>query len=292
VNPSDDHSIRISAPAKINLFLKVTGKRPDNYHELCTLMCPISLYDTLTVTFGAKKILTLCSHPDVPDGEANLAHRAAAAFLESIDCSEGVRISVEKKIPVAAGLGGGSSDAASVLLAMNRYYGNPLSQDRLIETGCRIGADVPFFIFQKPALATGIGEKLESVAGLTPYRVLLVNPGFKVLTAEIFKNCNLTLTNREKVLKNPLFIDSVFDISRELINDLGNDLETVTGSRFPEIFFIKSLLLRHGAMGAAMSGSGPTVFGLFTDRTAAETAFDAFRADQPRWQVFLVDLLV
>ena len=251
-------------------------------------MCPISLYDTITLTFGAKKTLTFCSHPDVPDGETNLAHRAAAAFLESIDCSEGVRISVEKKIPVAAGLGGGSSDAASVLLAMNRYYGNPLSQDRLIETGCRIGADVPFFIFQKPALATGIGEKLESVAGLTPYRVLLVNPGFKVLTAEIFKNCNLTLTNREKVLKNPLFIDSAFDISRELINDL----ETVTGSRFPEIFSIKSLLLRHGAMGAAMSGSGPTVFGLFTDRTAAETAVDAFRADQPRWQVFLVDLLV
>ncbi len=251
-------------------------------------MCPISLYDTLTVTFGAKKILTRCSHPDVPDGETNLAHRAAAAFLEAIDCSEGVRIFVEKKIPVAAGLGGGSSDAASVLLAMNRYYGNPLSQDRLIETGCRIGADVPFFIFRKPALATGIGEKLESVAGLTPYRVLLVNPGFKVSTAEIFKNCNLTLTNREKVLKNPLFIDSAFDISC----DLFNDLETVTGSRFPEIFSIKSLILRHGAMGAAMSGSGPTVFGLFTDRTAAETAVDAFRADQPRWQVFLVDLLV
>jgi len=288
MNSSDDHNIRIRAPAKINLFLKVTGKRPDNYHELCTLMCPISLYDTITLTFGAKKTLTFCSHPDVPDGETNLAHRAAAAFLESIDCSEGVRISVEKKIPVAAGLGGGSSDAASVLLAMNRYYGNPLSQDRLIETGCRIGADVPFFIFQKPALATGIGEKLESVAGLTPYRVLLVNPGFKVSTAEIFKNYNLTLTNREKVLKKSLFIDSVFDISR----DLCNDLETVTGSRFPEIFSIKSLLLRHGAKGAAMSGSGPTVFGLFTDRTAAEIAVDAFRADQPRWQVFLVDLLV
>jgi 4-diphosphocytidyl-2-C-methyl-D-erythritol kinase len=288
MNTSDDHSIRIRAPAKINLFLKVMGKRPDNYHELCTLMCPIRLYDTLTLTFGVEKTLTFCSHPDVPAGETNLAHRAAEVFLELIDSREGVCISIEKKIPVAAGLGGGSSDAASVLLAMNRHYGYPLSKDRLIEAGCRIGADVPFFIFQKPALATGIGEKLESVAGLTPYRVLLVNPGFKVLTAEIFKNCNFTLTNREKVLKNPLFIDSAFDISRDLINDL----EMVTGSRFPEIFSIKSLLLRYGAMGAAMSGSGPTVFGLFTDLTAAETALDAFRADQPRWQVFLVDLLV
>jgi 4-diphosphocytidyl-2-C-methyl-D-erythritol kinase len=251
-------------------------------------MCPISLYDTLTLTFGVEKIHTFCSHPDVPDGETNLAHRAAEAFLDSIDCSEGVRISVEKMIPVAAGLGGGSSDAASVLLAMNHHFGNPLSKDRLLETGCRIGAGVPFFIFQKPALATGIGEKLESVAGLTPYRVLLVNPGFKVSTAEIFKNYNLTLTNREKVLKNSLFIDRAFEIPRDLINDL----ETVTGSRFSEICSIKSLLLRHGAMGAAMSGSGPTVFGLFTDRTAAKIAVDALRSDRPRWKFFLVDLLV
>ncbi len=284
---ADRHSIRIQSPAKINLFLQVIGKRPDHYHELRTLMCPISLYDTITLTLGGKKIVAVCSHPDVPEDDTNLAHRAAAVFLASTGSSRGVRVYIEKRIPVAAGLGGGSSNAAWVLMALNRLFGEPFDPDRLMKMGCDIGADVPFFIFNRPALATGIGEKLMGMTGLKPYGVVLVYPGFKISTADVYKNFTLRLTNREKIFKNSSFINKVFDATCHV----HNDLETVTASRFPEIDAIKSLLVRLGAMGAAMSGSGPTVFGLYTNRGVAQDACTKVHADHPEWQVFVVDLL-
>jgi len=287
MTPVHRSSLRIQSPAKINLFLRIIGKRPDHYHELHTLMCPVSLYDTITLTFGGEKIVAVCTHPDVPEDNTNLAHRAAVVFLKSIGCTDGLHITIDKQIPVAAGLGGGSSNAASVLMALNRRFGNPFDTDRLMEMGRGLGADVPFFIFNKPAVATGIGENLVEFSRLKPYQAVLVYPGFAVSTAEVFKNLNLRLTNPEKILKDSLFINRAFDAR----SDLCNDLETVTASEYPEIDSIKSLLVRHGAEGAAMSGSGPTVFGLFVDRMVAQNAYGSIQVNHPEWRIFLVGLL-
>jgi len=280
-------TVRIRAPAKINLFLQVRGKRPDGYHELVTLMCPVGLYDTLTLCFGARKTTVHCSHPEVPEDDTNLAHRAVDLFAHHMGCAIGVRVTIDKRIPVAAGLGGGSSDAAAVLMAMNRFYGNRFPQGRLMDMGARLGADVPFFIFQQPALATGIGERLTPCPPIAPYRVLLIDPGFCVSTASVFKKLNLALTNCEKVFKNLSFKNYTFDARRHLCNDL----ETVTASQHPEISAAKSVLLQHGALGAAMSGSGPTVFGLFADREAARLAHGRIGERHARWRLFLVDVL-
>lgn len=281
------HTLLIQAPAKINLFLQVTGRRPDGYHELVTLMCPVSLHDTLRVDFGKRGIRVRCSDPRVPEDESNLVHRTAALFAETLNLSEGVHITIEKRIPVAAGLGGGSSDAAAVLKAMNRFFGLPCSGEQLSALGRRIGADVPFFIFGKPALARGIGEILEPYTRLAPLHALLIFPGFGISTAETFKNLNLTLTNCKKIHIDFLFNGGAFDATRHLCNDL----ETVTAAQHPEIQAAKSSLLGCGALGALMSGSGPTVFGLFTDREQAQHARDTLSADHPRWELFLTDLI-
>ena len=258
--------MKLLSPAKINIFLHVTGRRPDGYHDLYTLMCPVGLYDTLSFDFDSKDISVSCDHPDVPDGETNLAHQAARLFFQQLDalgcvCSHGVGIHISKTIPVAAGLGGGSSNAASALMALNRHFGCPVGMEDLMKMALQIGADVPFFILERPALATGVGEELTPVFCLGSFHVLLVNPGFHVSTADVYKNLNLGLTNKQKKNKEACFRVRKLDPVR----CLWNDLETVTTAMFPEILSIKEALLANGADGALMSGSGPTVFGIFHD---------------------------
>jgi 4-diphosphocytidyl-2-C-methyl-D-erythritol kinase len=253
--------MRVFARAKINLFLEVIGKRPDGYHNLNSLMCCIDLCDILSLTFGMPVTTVHCIHPDVPQDLTNLAYAAATLFFKSLHKSEGVKISIEKRIPVAAGLGGGSSDAAAVLWGLNRYYNHPFSTEDLISMGCSIGADVPFFIFGRPAIATGIGEKLEAYPRLKKFTVLLIYPGFSLSTAEVYKNLNLALTKCKKKFRYSPLKTQDFDVR----NHLCNDLETVAELRYPEIVTAKEALVAHGAIGALMSGSGPTVYGLFSD---------------------------
>ena len=279
--------MKLLSPAKINLFLQVTGKRPDGYHDLVTLMCCAGLYDTVSLTLGTNETIVTCHDPNVPNNKTNLALRAAGLFFAALNKHQGVKIFIEKNIPVAAGLGGGSSNAASVLLGLNRYYGDPFSRDELISMGLSIGADVPFFIYRKPAIASGIGEKLETFHGLLPFHIVLVYPGFSVSTSEIYKNLNLGLTKCNKKLNFTIFNKKNFNIRHHLCNDL----ETVTASRHPEILTVKDALLSHGAEGALMSGSGPTVFGLFPDSDKAQRAKHAL-AENDNWQVFLADMLV
>lgn len=279
--------MKILSPAKINLFLGITGKRPDGYHELITLICCIGLYDTISIDFGFQKTSVTCSDPKVPEDETNLAFRAASIFLKALHKPEGVKISIEKKIPVGAGLGGGSSNAASVLLALNRYYGYPFSQDKLISMGLLIGADVPFFIYRKPAIASGIGENLKAYDKISKFHILLVHPGFSISTAQVYNNLNLGLTKCQKKLRYASFIEQDFDLKR----DLCNDLETVVEARYPEIAAAKKALLSRGARGTLMSGSGPTVFGLFPDLDVAQRAKQALSQNK-KWQTFLVDMLV
>ena len=278
--------MKILAPAKINLFLYITGKRPDGYHDLVTLMCCIGLYDTVLLTFGVKETAVSCVHPNVPEDETNLAFAAASLFYKTLKKNEGVRIFIEKKIPVAAGLGGGSSNAASVLLGLNRYYGYPFSRDELMAMGLATGADVPFFIFRKPAIATGIGDKLEAYQGLENLKILLVFPGFGVSTAEVYKSFNLALTKCKKKLKYLLLDKQSFEPGYHLCNDL----ETVAESKYPGISSAKEALIGQGAIGALMSGSGPTVFGLFSDLDKAIEARHQL-SQNDKWQLYLADMI-
>ena len=277
----------VLAPAKINLTLCVLGRRSDGYHDLKTLMAPVGLYDRLWFNFDTAHNRVHCRHPDVPENEKNIAYKAVERFVHAWGRPLRVEITIEKHIPVAAGLGGGSSDAAAVLHSLNQYCQAPFTTTQLIRIGAEIGADVPFFVLGQPALATGIGEHLTPWEGLPSCQVLLIFPRFEVPTGRVFKNLNLRLTKCEKKLKYSPFKKQDFDISRQLCNDL----EAVTASNFPDIIVIKAMLLRFGALGALMSGSGPTVFGLFTDPLRARCAYNAL-SQNTAWQLFLVDLLV
>ncbi len=279
--------VKVLSPAKVNLFLQVTGKRPDGYHELLSLMCPVSLYDVLTLDFDRPDMKVSCSHPGVPPDGRNLAWRAAELFLNRAGISGGVHISIEKHIPVAGGLGGGSSNAASVLMALNRHYGFPFDREALSEMGLSLGADVPFFLFQGPAIATGIGEKLIPWKNFSPFRILLISFDFSVSTAMVYKNLNLGLTKCKKIIKDTPFEEYRFDPSLHLCNDL----ETVTESVYPVISEAKRVLADCGAAGSLMSGSGPTVFGLFSDAKRAEDACLSVSAENHEgWRLYLADL--
>ncbi|MGD2038361.1 MAG: 4-(cytidine 5'-diphospho)-2-C-methyl-D-erythritol kinase, partial [Desulfobacterales bacterium] len=285
-NPEPTRSaMKILSPAKINLFLHICGKRPDGYHELFSLMCRITLFDELSLQIGRGKTIEIdCTHPDVPADDTNLAHRAASLFQSKLNSTHGVNIHLNKKIPVAAGLGGGSSNAASVLMALNTYYDRPFNRQQLMEMGLGLGADVPFFIFQRPAIASGIGEQLEAFEGCLPYHILLLYQGFNVSTAETYQKLNFGLTNdKKKPTSNSLKRDR-FKPARHLTNDL----ERVTVAKYPEIGLAKEKILNLGAIGALMSGSGPTVFGLFDNAETARSAKKTLAADKDL-KLFLVD---
>lgn len=274
--------------AKINLFLHVTGRRPDGYHDLYTLMCGITVYDRIEIDFSGSGISVTCPHQDVPDGESNIAFRAAELFYERLGKDPCADIRIEKNIPVAAGLGGGSGNGAAVLTALNEHHGFPFSQEELMRLGLRLGADVPFFIFGGPALATGVGEKLARAQGVAPYHVLLVNPGVSVSTAEVYKNLKIGLTKSGKITKDTHFEKGSFDIKK----DLWNDLEPVTESMCSEIGDVKASLYRNGAEGVLMSGSGPTVFGLFTEYETARKAKEAIGSLATNWRSLLAELIL
>ncbi|KAB0664727.1 4-(cytidine 5'-diphospho)-2-C-methyl-D-erythritol kinase [Oryzomonas japonica] len=267
-------SLTLQAPAKVNYRLDVIRRRPDGYHDLRMVMQRVNLCDIITITLTDTPGITVtCGKNGVPDGPGNIAWKAAKALLDLADQGMGAAIDIAKNIPVAAGLGGGSSDAATVLMGMNELLGLQLSEQRLMEIGLTLGADVPFFVFQKPALAEGVGEQLAPMPAMPPVWVLLVNPGVHVSTAWVYRS--LQLTNRDGLAKLPELFRSIEDIC----SIFSNDLESVTIPAFPVIAEIKEIMLREGAAGAMMSGSGPTVFGLFRDRESAERARTVLTAD-------------
>jgi 4-diphosphocytidyl-2-C-methyl-D-erythritol kinase len=285
--------MRLLSPAKINLFLYVTGKRPDGYHSVQTLMCGIGLSDEIFISFGKEQTTCECNHPGVPSGSANIAHRAAELFLTHMrkigdGCRESVAISIEKRIPVGAGLGGGSSNAASVLLGLNRHYGHPLPKETLLAMGASLGADVPFFIYGRSAIARGIGNILEPAPPIRPFKVVLVYPGVAVSTASVYKNLNLGLTNHEKENRKILFNKNTFDP----VAHLHNDLEAAATMLCPDIGLAKEALLAVEADGVLMSGSGSAVFGVFFDDMRAVTAERSLSRRSGAWRVFLTDVTV
>jgi 4-diphosphocytidyl-2-C-methyl-D-erythritol kinase len=260
------------APAKVNYRLDVLRRRADGYHDLRMVMQRIDLCDEVRVTLSSRPgIRVACGAEHVPDGEGNIAWRAADAILRATGTSAGLDIAIRKEIPVAAGLGGGSSDAAAVLLSINELLGLGLDDEKLMEIGVTIGADVPFFIFRRTALAEGIGEQLAPLDNLPYPWLLLINPRIPVSTAWVYQN--LTLTSRADDYKLPKFCGSV----DELCAFLSNDLERVTIGRYPVIQEIKEKFRAAGACGVLMSGSGPTVFGVFRDREGAVAAEKLFQ---------------
>ena len=289
--------MKILSPAKINLFLQVRGKRADGYHELVTLMSCISLYDVMTFSFKAPGISVRCDSPEVPDNEDNLAFKAASLFYDRLTTdprdrsgpgrTRGVSIFIEKNIPVAAGLGGGSSNAGRTLLHLNQHHGRPFSAAEMSVMALTIGADVPFFLQRKPALVTGIGERLETYGGLHVLPIVVACPDISVSTAAVYKKLNLGLTKCGKKLKKLFSGKSTFDASQHLCNDL----EAVTISKYPVISDIKKQLLQMEADAALMTGSGPAVFGIFSDSRKARRACD-FLSAHYGWRLFVAETLI
>jgi 4-diphosphocytidyl-2-C-methyl-D-erythritol kinase len=275
-------SLDLESPAKINLRLEVLKRREDGYHELRTVLQKISLHDTLHFSLKKEKGISIISdHPKLPLGKKNLVYKAVQSMVRGCGYRGGVRIEIEKKIPLGAGLGGGSSDAATTLMALNQLLGMNLSQKELMEMGLGIGADVPFFFLKGAAIGSGIGERLKKEE-LPSLWYVLIYPNFEVSTRWAYQH--FVLTNQQFHFNLHRFLKTPEGISRILLNHL----EEVVSKRYPQISLMKELLLSAGALGALMTGSGPTVFGLFPEAKSAGRAYERMKklAGRKGWVVF------
>jgi 4-diphosphocytidyl-2-C-methyl-D-erythritol kinase len=283
----------IQSPAKINLLLRVLRKRDDGYHDIISVIQPISLYDEVSIEVGSGEGIRVgCNRPEVPTDRTNLAYKAAELFLKTTGLECSVRVKIIKNIPVGAGLGGGSSDAAAVLLALNELLKAGVTQKRLMEIGAELGSDVPLFMLKGPVVATGRGEVLRCIE-LPTYQYVLVNPGFSVSTEWAYANLDLTKRDEDNNLtysEEPFRNEGSFADADKLSEFLANDLEAVTAPNYPDISRVKRMLIELGACGALMSGSGPTVFGVYKSRATATEAFDTLkgRLDE-RFSIFMAE---
>ncbi|MBU1194226.1 MAG: 4-(cytidine 5'-diphospho)-2-C-methyl-D-erythritol kinase [Proteobacteria bacterium] len=267
-----------SSFAKINLFLYVTGKRADGYHDLYSLMTQIDLKDDVYIDFDFPCIQVECRYPGVPEDESNLVYKAAELFFESLPPAgrrknQGLGIRIEKQIPPGGGLGGGSSNAATVLMALNEYHNNPLSREKLMETGLRLGADVPFFIFGKPAIATGVGERLEKLEKLKPYFLVLCHPGVMASTAQVYKNIDFRLTSKSKYNMSTGLNMPLRGQGFDVLGKVHNDLMESALRLYPGIRETKQAMELLLCREVFMTGSGASLFALFSTRQNAEEGF-------------------
>ncbi len=271
--------MRLFAPAKVNLNLRITGRRDDGYHLLDSLMVPISLGDDVEISRdeGLPRSVTVrADGPDVPLGEENTVHRAAQAFYERTGRLEPVAVSIRKRIPIGAGLGGGSTDAAATLRGMNDLLGTGLTIEDLVALAVSVGADVPFFIRGEAARARGIGERLSPAGPLPRIWMVVLFPNFPVSTAWVYRNIRFKLT---KSSRNNNLIGNL-NTPHEVAQVMVNDLEKVTIGRHPPIARLKRRLDEEGAIGSLMSGSGSSVFGVFADKADAIRAFAGFDGEK------------
>ncbi|MBP3488991.1 MAG: 4-(cytidine 5'-diphospho)-2-C-methyl-D-erythritol kinase [Roseburia sp.] len=282
--------ISVKALAKINLGLDVVRKRADGYHEVRMVMQTIHLFDRLEITRNPSGRITMSVNlPFLPTNENNLVYKAAALLKEEFQIKDGIDVKLHKHIPVAAGMAGGSTDAAAVLYGMNRIFGLGLSREQLMERGVKLGADVPYCVMRGTALAEGIGEELTALPPMVKCPVLIAKPQISVSTKFVYENLKLN----EKTV-HPDIDKLVADIRakdlRAIASGMGNVLETVTIPNYPVIAEIKEHMMEHGALNAMMSGSGPTVFGLFEDENTAAAAYEAMRESNLARQVYLTSI--
>lgn len=265
-------NILINAPAKVNLYLSVLGKRSDGYHDLQMIMQTVDLYDKVSISKIEKGIYVECKSPYIPKTEKNLAYKAAKMMIEHFNIQQGVLIKIDKKIPISAGLAGGSADAAAVINGMNKIFNLGVDIRELALLGKKVGADVPFCIIGGTAIAEGIGEVLTPITSLIGVTMVLVKPSFSVSTANVFSSYeNDKNENKPDIntLKKCIEKSDINGIS----NNLYNDLERVTAEKFSIIKEIKDMLMKNGAIGCLMSGSGPSVYGIFDTDNKAENAY-------------------
>lgn len=274
-------SITVNAYAKINLSLDILGTLPNGYHEVQMIMQSLTLHDTLTLTRTEENdILLTCSDLSLPVDEKNLAYRAAASFLKHFNILSGISIDLKKKIPCAAGLAGGSSDAAAVLRGMNELFATNASEEELAAIGVTLGADVPYCLFLGTALSEGIGERLTRLPAAPDCFCLLVKPEAGASTGQIYKSYDaLEPTGVIAHPQTDLLLTALRTQDYPLLCEkLCNVLEPVTARLVPEVDTLRRTLTTLGADGVRMSGSGPTVFGLFSDEDTAEKAAGHMKA--------------
>ena len=280
--------IKLKARAKINLGLDVVRKREDGYHEVRMIMQMINLYDRITLRRSTEPGIRVTTNlPYLPVNEDNLVYRAAKLLMEEFKVTEGAEIELQKYIPVAAGMAGGSSDAAAVMVGINRIFHLGLTKKQLMERGVKIGADVPFCIMRGTALAEGIGEVLTPLPAMPHCSLVIAKPKIHVSTKFVYGNL------KANELKEHPDIDGQVQALREgsleqLVAKMGNVLETVTVPAYPVIDEIKRTMLKNDAMGAMMSGSGPTVFGIFEREERAQEVCRLLKKEGAAKQVYLV----
>lgn len=283
-----DHSIVLKSYGKINLGLDVLRRREDGYHEVRMIMQTVGLYDVLTMKKRKDdKIKMICNLSFLPTDERNLVYKAVKLIKDKYHIKDGVEIKLNKRIPVAAGMAGGSSNCAAALKGMNQLFNLGLSIDELCEIGVGLGADVPYCIWGGTALSEGIGEQLSRVDAMPDCYILIAKPGISVSTAFVYKNLDLP------GLKKHPDIDGMLECLKEkdldgICDRLENVLETVTVKEYPIIEKVKKHLMKQGAMGALMSGSGPTIFAIFEDKKTADNAMESLRSIEDIKQAYVV----
>ena len=284
------NDISLKALAKINLGLDVVRRREDGYHEVRMIMQTIQLYDRLDIKRTQEPGIQIQTNLSfLPVNENNLIYKAAKLLMDEFSITDGVSVKLDKRIPVAAGMAGGSTDAAAMLIGVNRLFSLGLTKRELMERGVQIGADVPYCIMRGTALAEGIGEELSPLPPMVKCPVLIAKPSISVSTKFVYQNLKLDDTTI-----HPDIDRLIDDIKAKNLHDIaahmGNVLETVTIPNYPVIDEIKKHMLSNGAVGAMMSGSGPTVFGLFDDEDTAKKAYKAMRSSHLARQVYLTSV--
>lgn len=275
--------LEIKSPCKVNLLLNILGRRPDGFHELETVMQPVKVYDELQFERTGADVQLTCSEKNLPIDSKNLVHRAATKFLETAKIGAGIKIHLEKKIPLAAGLGGGSGNAATTLLALNELFGHPLALAQLDEIAATLGSDVPFFLHNKPALAVGRGEKvsvLENFPALNGRAFFLVHPGFGIATPWAYQALAKfpAALNGEKGRAQKLVVKLQTGDLRAASNEFYNSLEAPALDKFPVLGLYQEFLLAEGALAALMSGSGSTTFAIAENLAVAESLGEKFKS--------------
>lgn len=285
-----ENTLTLKALAKINLGLDVLGKRDNGYHDVRMVMQTIYLYDNVTLTKTEEPGIYLETNLSyLPVDEKNIAYKAAKLLIDEFQIKKGVSIKLDKHIPVAAGLAGGSSNAAAVLVGMNRLFRLGLSQEELMERGVSLGADVPYCVMRGTALAEGIGEDLSALMPMPKCYVLIAKPPISVSTKMVYE-----ALDAKEIVEHP-DIDGVLEgLSKQdltkVASSMGNVLESVTIEKYPIIADIKTAMKEAGALNAMMSGSGPTVFGIFDDRKTAKEAWYKLRNMKGAKQVYLANV--
>lgn len=283
------NQLRLKALAKINLGLDVLKRREDGYHEVKMIMQTIRLHDQIHMRkIEEDEIRIRTNLYYLPNNENNLAYKAAKMLKDEFGLPGGVSINLKKMIPVAAGMAGGSADAAAVLFGMNKMYGLKLSMQELMDRGVKLGADVPYCIMRGTALAEGIGERLTKLPAMPKCHILIAKPPINVSTRFVYENLH---ANDLKPEDHPA-VDAQLEALKEgnlekLVANMGNVLENVTISEYPVINEIKQMMMSHGALGSMMSGSGPTVFGIFTNYAQAREAYHQIEKSGLSRQIYL-----